>query len=207
MSCHVLSCHAMSCHVMSFHVLSCHVMPCHVVSCHALSCHVVSCLVMSCYVMSRHVMSRHARAQHVASRRSRHVTSCRGVSCCVVRCRAMPCHIATRHDTSCHGTARHGRVMSRRDLSFHLLSCYASRLSNASCRVLSRSGYLTPCHIRHVMSFLIMEKAGKVAVLGRCVINTSKDEAKQEKKASDSSVKRKICVSAPSTFWYCLSSH
>ena len=47
-----------------------------------------------------------------------------------------------------------------------------------------------------------MEKAGKVAIPGRFVINTSEDVAKQEERASDSSVQGKICVSVSPMFCY-----
>ena len=71
----------------------------------------------------------------------------------------------------------------------------------ALCRVLS--GPVASHHvIRYVMSFLFMEKAGKIAIPGGGVINAREDTAYQEERASDLSVQRKICVSVSPMFWY-----
>ena len=61
-------------------------------------------------------------------------------------------------------------------------------------RVMFFRALLSPHVIHHVMSFLLMERAGQIAIPGRCVINAREDAAKQEETASDSSVKCKICL-------------
>ena len=84
-------------------------------------------------------------------------------------------------------------------MSFHQFSCYASRLSSGAVSPSVASCDLTPCHTSwYVISY--HGKGWKYCDPRTLRDQYSEDAAKQEEWPSDSSVQRKICVSAPSMF-------
>ena len=112
----------------------------------------------------------------------------------------MSWHVLSRRVVSCPVMSRH--VTSRRDMS-----CLSSVPTLCVTPIVRRrvlfvtACYPTPRHTSR-MSVLLMENAGKIAIPGCCVTNTREDVAKQEEKASDSSVQCKICVSVSPMFCY-----